>query len=144
MLHVEISLSLLCSHSSRGSALVLAPPLRVGCPQASGSCPDRRGLKQRLIRGSCSFRLGSGRGTVVIIGTLGEPVAAEACVTLHHPEAHHVFSWGNCLWIMGPWQWRAAQAPGVGGVDSVVCLHAGFLVAAAAALAFDACLWGPS
>ena len=26
----EISLSLLCSHSSRGSALDLAPPLRVG------------------------------------------------------------------------------------------------------------------
>ena len=51
-LHREISLSLLCLHSSCGSALVLAPPLRVGCPQASvPPTPDRRGLKQRVIRG---------------------------------------------------------------------------------------------
>ena len=45
-----ISLSLLCLHSSWGSALVLAPPLHVGGPQDSVPCPDRRGLKQRLIR----------------------------------------------------------------------------------------------
>ena len=49
-LHGEISLSLLCFHSSWGSALVLAPPLSVGHPQASFPCPDRRGLKQQLIR----------------------------------------------------------------------------------------------
>ena len=49
-LHREISLSLLCSHSSWVSALVLAPPLRVGRSQMSVPCPDRRGLKQRLIR----------------------------------------------------------------------------------------------
>ena len=30
-----------------------------------------------------------------------------------------------------------------GGVDSDLCLHTGFLVAAAAALAFHARLWGP-
>ena len=47
----EISLSLVCSHSSWGSALVLASPLCVGCPQASVPCPDRRGFMQRLIRG---------------------------------------------------------------------------------------------
>ena len=29
-----------------------------------------------------------------------------------------------------------------GGVDSDLCLHTGFLVAAAADLAFHACLWG--
>ena len=37
----------------------------------------------------------------------------------------------------------AAQAPGRGGVDSDLCSHTGFLVAAAADLASHACLWGP-
>ena len=68
----------------------------------------------------------------------GEPVAAEVCVMLQQPEACQVFSRGSCPWITGPWQWRAAQAPGRGGVDSDLCLHTGFLVAAAAALAFHA------
>ena len=73
----------------------------------------------------------------------GEPVAAEAGVTLHQPEAHHAFSRGSCPWIAGHWQWRAAQAPGRGGVDSDLCSHTGFLVAAAAALASHVRLWGP-
>ena len=73
----------------------------------------------------------------------GEPVASEADVMLQQSEAHRVFSRGSCPWITGPWQWRAAQAPGRGGVDSDLCLHTGFLVAAAAALAFHACLWSP-
>ena len=73
----------------------------------------------------------------------GEPVAAEASVTLHQPEVHHAFFRGSCPWFLGPWQWRAAQAPGRGGVDSDLCLHTGFLVAAAAALAFHARLWCP-
>ena len=73
----------------------------------------------------------------------GEPAVAEAGMTLHQPGARLVFPWGNCPWITGPWQWRAAQAPGSGGVDSDLCLHTGFLVAAAAALASHACLWGP-
>ena len=47
----EISLSLLCSHSSWVSALDMAPPLHVGCPLASVPHPDRRGLKELLIRG---------------------------------------------------------------------------------------------
>ena len=72
----------------------------------------------------------------------GEPAAAEAGVTLHQSEAHHVFSWESCPWITGPWQWRPAQASGRGGVVSNLCLHTGFLVAAAAALAFHAHLWG--
>ena len=72
----------------------------------------------------------------------GEPVAAEAGMMLQQPEAHHVFL-GSCPWITGPWQWRAAQAPGRGGVDSDLCLHTGFLVAAVAALASHAHLWGP-
>ena len=74
----------------------------------------------------------------------GKPVVAEAGVMLHQPETRRVFSWGSCPWIMGPWQWRAAQAPGRGSVDSDLCLHTGFLVAAAAAaLAPHAHLWGP-
>ena len=73
----------------------------------------------------------------------GEPVAAEACVTLHQPEERHAFSRGSCPWIMGPRQWRAAQAPRRGGVESDLCLHTGFLMAAAAALASHARLWGP-
>ena len=46
----------------------------------------------------------------------GEPAAAEAGVTLQQHEAHRVFSRGGCPWITGPWQWRAAQGPGRGGV----------------------------
>ena len=68
----------------------------------------------------------------------GEPVAAEASVTLQKPEARLVFSQGSCPWISGPWQWRAAQTPGRGGVGSDLCFGTGFLVAAAAALAFHA------
>ena len=63
----------------------------------------------------------------------GEPAAAEASVTLHQPEARRLFSRGSCPWITGAWQWQAAQAPGRGGVESDLCSHTGFLVAAAAA-----------
>ena len=45
----EISLSLLCSHSSRGSALDLDPPLRVGHLRASVLRSDRMVLKEQLI-----------------------------------------------------------------------------------------------
>ena len=72
-----------------------------------------------------------------------EPVAAEASVTLQQPVACCVFSQGSCPWITGPWQWRAAQAPWRGGVESDLCSHTGFLVAAAAALVSHAHLWGP-
>ena len=72
----------------------------------------------------------------------GEPAAAEAGLTFQQPEAHRVFSRGSCPWITEPWQWRAAQAPGRGGVDSDLCLHTGFLVSASAALASHARLWG--
>ncbi|KAJ8794925.1 hypothetical protein J1605_018741 [Eschrichtius robustus] len=57
----------------------------------------------------------------------GEPVAAEAGMTLHQPEARRAFSRGSCPRITGPWQWRAAQAPGRGGVESDLCSHTGFL-----------------
>ena len=73
----------------------------------------------------------------------GESVAAEASVTLQQPEAHSMFSWRSGPCITAPWQWQAAQAPVRGGVDSDLCLHTGFLVAAAAALVFHAHLWCP-
>ena len=73
----------------------------------------------------------------------GEPVVAEASVMLQHPEARRVLSLGSCPWITGSWQWQAAQPPGRGGVESDLCLHTGFLVAAAAALASHARLCGP-
>ena len=73
----------------------------------------------------------------------GEPAVAEASVTLQQPEARHVLSRGSCPRITGPWQWRAAPAPGRGGVESDLCSHTGFLVAAAAALVSPARLWGP-
>ena len=73
----------------------------------------------------------------------GEPAAVEAGVTLHQPEARHAFSRGSCPRIMGAWQWRAAPAPERGGVESDLCSHTGFLVAATAALASPARLWGP-
>ena len=60
----EISLSLLCSHSSRGSALGLDPPLRVGRLRASVLRSDRTGLKEQLIRVLWLTQAGGGgRGT---------------------------------------------------------------------------------
>ena len=133
----EISLSLLCSHSSCGSTLDLAPPLRVGRLRASVPRPDRMALKERLIRGLTQSGWREG------YRIRGFPVAAEAGVRLQQPEACCVFSWRSCSWMMGPCQWWAAQTPGKGGVDSDFCLHTGFLVAAAAALAFHARFWCP-
>ena len=72
-----------------------------------------------------------------------KPVVAETDVKLQQPQAYHVFSRESCLWITVPRKWWAAQAPRRGGVDSDLCLHTGFLVAAAAALAFHARLWCP-
>ena len=73
----------------------------------------------------------------------GEPAAAEAGVTSYQREARRALSHGSCPWITGAWPWRAAQAPGRSGVESDLCSHTGFLVAAAAALASHARLWGP-
>ena len=136
----EISLSLLCSHGSWCSALDLAPPLHVGHLRVSVPHPDRTGLNLQLIRG---LWLTVGGGQREGYGMWGKPAVAEASVTLQQLEAHCVFSWGSCPWIMGPWQWQAAQAPGRGGVESDLCLYTGFLVTAAAALASLARLWCP-
>ena len=81
---------------------------------------------------------------VVITGMRGKPAAAEANMILQQPEVCRVFPRGSCPWITGPWQWWPAQATRRGGMDSDLCLHTGFLVAAATALASHARLWGPS
>ena len=138
-LHGEIFLSLLCSHSSWGSALDLAPPLHVGHLRASAPHPDGTRLKEQLIRGLWLTQARGREG----YGMQGQPATAEASVTLHQPEVHRVFSQGSCPWITGPWQWRAAQALRRGCMDNDLCLHTGFLVAAAVALVFYAHLWGP-
>ena len=79
----------------------LAPPLHVGRPQASVPCPDKRELKQRLIKG---LWLTQARGGWSIIGMWGKPAVAEASMMLQQPEVCCVFSWGGCPWITGPWQ----------------------------------------
>ena len=61
----EISLSLLCSYSSQGSALDLDPPLHVGHLRTSVPRPDRMGLKEQLLRGLWLTQAGGGRGTDV-------------------------------------------------------------------------------
>ena len=79
----EISLSLLCSHSSWGSALDLALPLHVGHLRASVPRSDRWGLKERLIRGLWLTQAMGRDG----YGMRGEPVAAEASMILQQAEA---------------------------------------------------------
>ena len=111
------------------------------CRSPSGVCFSLRqeGVKGAAASGALAHS-GRGEGGVRM---RGEPALAEAGVTLHQPEAGRVFSRGSCPWITGPCLWRAAQAPGRGGVESDLCSHTGFLVAAAAALASHARLWGP-
>ena len=92
----EISLSLLCSHSSLGSALDLDPPLHVGHLKASVLSSHRTGLKEQLLRGLWLLRPGGGG-----VRLQGEPVVAEASVTLHQAEARCALSRGSCPWIMG-------------------------------------------
>ena len=136
----EISLSLLCLHSSWGSALGLAPPLRVGRLRASVLRSDRMGLKEQLIRGLWLTQAGGeggvwnagqacgGRGQSDVAAAWGAPYVLLGKLSLDHGTlAVH----------------RAAQAPRRGGMESDLCLHTGFLVAAAAALASRARLWGP-
>ena len=109
------------------------------CRSPEGLCSLLRqyGVKGAADSGALA-NSGQGEGGVWM---WGEP-AAEAGVTLHQPEARRAFSRGSCPWITGSWQWRTAQAPRREGVESDLCLHTGFLVVAAAALASHARLWG--
>ena len=112
----EISLSLLCSHSSWASVLDLAPPLHVGHLRVSVLCSDRTGLKEHLIRGLWLTQAGERQG----YGVQGEPAVAEAGVTLQQPDVCSVFSWGSCPWIMGPCSSQLHRLPG-GVVWIVIC-----------------------
>ena len=111
------------------------------CRSPEGICSSltQDGVKGAAASGALAH---SGRG-----GGSGTD-AERACgvrgvVTLHQPEARCAFSGGSCPRSTGPWQWRAAQVPRRGGVESDLCSHTGFLVAAAAALASHAHLWCP-
>ena len=77
----EISISLLCLHSPWGSASDLAPPLCVGLLRVSVPRRDRVVLKEQLIRGLWLTQAGGREG----YGMQGEPVVAEADVTLQQP-----------------------------------------------------------
>ena len=73
---------------------------------------------------------------VVIIGMQGEPAAAEAGVTLQQPRCA-VCSPGEV--VPGSWDPSSGVLHRLlGGVGSELCLHIGFLVAAASALVFHA------
>ena len=58
----EISLSLLCLHSSRVSALDLDPPLPVGSLRASVLRSHRTGIKEQLIQGLWLTQAGGREG----------------------------------------------------------------------------------
>ena len=117
----------------------LDPPLHVGRLRESVPRPDRTGLKEPLLRGLWLTQAGGGSGTE----EAGRACGVRGVVTLQQPEACRAFSRGSCPRITGAWPWRAAPAPGRGGVESDLGSHTGFLVAAAAALASQARLWGP-
>ena len=96
-------------------------PLHVGRPLASVLCPDRRELKKRLFRWLWLTQAGGREGYRM----RDEPVVAEAGMTLQQHEARCVFSQGSFPWIMGPWQWWAAQPLGRGGgIVTCVCTQA--------------------
>ena len=109
----EISLSLLCSHSSWSSAVDLALPLHVGRLWASVLLSDRTGLKEQLIQ-RLWVTQAMGREGYGCRARLRRQRPAWCCTSLRH----RVFSQGSCPWITGLWQWWAAEAPGRGGVDS--------------------------
>ena len=136
----EICLSLICLHSSRGFSFGFGPASACRSPEGVCSLLRQDGVKGAAASGVLAH---PGRGEGGVQRRRGEPAAAEASVTLQQREGCRAFSWGSCPWIPGPWQWQAAQAPRRGGVESDLCSHTGFLVAAAAALASHARLWGP-
>ena len=72
----------------------------------------------------------------------GKPAAAEASMTCNSLR-RTVRSPGEVVpGSRDPGSGGLHRLPG-GAVDSDLCLHTGFLVVAAAALAFHARLWGP-
>ena len=91
------------------------------CRSPEGICSllTQDGVKGAADSGALAHS-GRGEGGVWM---LGELEAAEASMTLQQPEACHVFSWGSCPWITGPWWWCVAQALRRGGVESDLYSH---------------------
>ena len=142
-LHDEISLSFLCSHSSWGSALVLALPLCVGCPQASVPHPDR-GLKQQLIRALLLTQTQAREGYGIHNWNAGRACSSRG----HHDIAT---AWGTlCVPPVmlsldhGPWHWLAAQASRGLRVLTCACTQDSWWQQWQWALAVQAHLWDPS
>ena len=142
-LHREISLSLLCSHSSWGSALLLAPPLPVGHPQESVPHPDRTGLKQQLIRALLLNQAGERKGYGSHNWNAGRACGSRG-------QCDIATAWGMSCVLLGKLSLdhgtlAVAGCTGSWGVGGDLSLHTGFLVAEAAVLAaVHARLWGPS
>ena len=94
-LHGEISLSLPCSHSSWCSALVLPLPLHVGRPRASVPHPEKRGLKEQLIRALFLTQAGEREGYSNHNRNARQACGSRGHMTLQQPEAPRVFSHGS-------------------------------------------------
>ena len=133
----ETSLSLLCSPTSCGSALDLAPSLHVGRLWASVLYSGRTGLKEQLLQGLWVTQAGGREG-----------YGCRASLQWQRPVWHCTSL--RCA-VCSPAEFvPGSQDPGSGvlhrlpgHVDSDLCLHTGFLVAAAAPLGFHAHLWCP-
>ena len=134
-LHGESSLSLPWLHHPWGSALVLAPPLHVGHPQASVPHPGKRGQKQLLIRAHLLTQAGEREGYDNYNWDVhGVPSETEACEKLQQTEACCSLSQGSWPQTAGP----SAVAGCTGsqeGVGSDLYFFTGTLVAAAAVVA---------
>ena len=80
----EVSLSLLCSHSSRGSALDLDLPLRVRRRRASVLRSHRTGLKEQMIQGLWLPQAGGRERYGGGGANLGRQRPAWRCTSLRH------------------------------------------------------------
>ena len=148
----EISLSLLCSYSSQGSALDLDPPLCVGRLRASVPRPDRMGLKEQLLGGSGSLRTVGGRGTEEagracssrgrcdVAAAWGAPCVLPGKLSLDHRTLAVVGCTGSQEGRCGEWPVLTHRLLCGGSSSlSVSCPSLGSALITAA----RACLWGP-
>ena len=111
----EISLSLLCLHSSWGSAFNLAPPLRIGRLRASVLRLDRTGLKEQLIRGLWLTQAGGSEG----YGTWDKPAAAEVSVMLGRGQCDVATACG-LLYVLPRQVVPRSRDPGSGGLHRLL------------------------
>ena len=115
----EISLSLLCSYSSRGSALDLALPLYLDRLRTSTLHSDRAGLKEQLLRGLWLTQAAGREGYRGGGASLRRPRPAWRCTSLRRA----VCSPGDV--VPGSWDPGSGglhRLPG-GAVWRVTCAH---------------------